>query len=183
MTAPTTTAPLPWPSTRTLAASAALVLVVSGRGDLLFLAGLLAVALGERRSSLAACVALAAVAVRWGTTSAETTTGAVTILGPGVRVGPPLAAVALALAAVALLLSGLGRPRLSRVAAGATAGAVAGGPVAASSAPAIVAGVLAVAVGAALAAGLPRVVPDPSDRLRAAAPAAAVVAIALAAIW
>ena len=156
---------------------------VAGRGDLLFLGALLALGLAERRSSLAALVALVAVAVRWGTTSAETVTGAATTLGPGLRVGPPLAAAALGLAALALLLSGLGAPRLPRLAVGVSAGVVAGGPVAGSSPGAIGIGLVAVAVGAAIALTLPRWVPEPSDRLRATAPVVAAAAVALAAVW
>jgi len=182
-TAPTDAAPLPWPSARTLAASAAVVVAVAGRGDLLLLGLLLAVALAERRSALAALAALAAVSVRWGTTSAETITGAVTTLGPGLRVGPPHAAIALGLAAVALLLAGLGAPRLPRLAAGVAAGVVAGGPIGASAAGAVVVGLLAVAAGAAVSVFLPRLVPEPSDGLRAVAPVLAVLALALAAVW
>ena len=156
---------------------------VAGRGDLLFLGALLALGLAEWRSSLAALLALVAVAVRWGTTSAETITGAATTLGPGLRVGPPLAAAALGLAAVALLLSGLGAPRLPRLAVGVAAGVVAGGPVAGSSAGAVAVGLLAAGVGAALALALPRWVPEPSGRLRATAPVVAAAAVALAAVW
>lgn len=184
MTASTSSVtPLAWPSTRALAASAAVVVAVVGRGDLLFLGALLALALADRRSSVAAVLAMVAVAVRWGTTSAETVAGAVTALGAGVRVGPPLAAAALGLAAVALLLCGLGAPRLPRMAAGVTAGVVAVGPAGSSSAGAIVIGVLAAAAGAALAASLPRLAPEPSDGLRVAAPVVAAAAVALAVVW
>lgn len=168
---------------RTLAATAALVVAVGGRGDLLLLGALLAVALADVRSSLAALLAVAAVSVRWGTTSFETITGAAETLGPSLRVGPPLAAAALGLAAAALLLSGLGAPLLSRLAAGVTAGALAVGPVGASRLGAAAVGLLAVVAGAALAAALPRLVHDPSDRLRVVAPVLAGVALALAAAW
>jgi len=174
---------MPWPSARTVAALAALTLAVSGRGDLVLLGVLLAVALADRRSSTAALLAVAAVVVRWGTTSADTITGAASTLGPGLRVGPPLAAIALGLAALGLLLSGLAAPRWPRLAAGAAAGAVAGGPVAALSAGAFVVGLVAMMAGAALAWLLPRLVPEPSDRLRSAAPALAAAALALAAVW
>ena len=190
MTAPTTRglqasagASLPWPSPRTVAAVAAVAVALAGRGDLLLLGALLAVGLAERRSSLAALLATAAVAVRWGTTSAGTIAGAASTLGPGLRVGPPLAAAALGLAALALLLSGLGAPRLPRLAAGVAAGAVAGGPVAGLSLGAILVGLAAAAAGAALATALPRLVPEPSDRLRSAAPALAAAALVLAVLW
>ena len=166
-----------------VAAAAALAVALVGRGDLLFLGVLLAVALADRRSSLACLLATAAVAVRWGTTSAATVTGAATALGPGIRVGPPLAAAALGLAAAALLLCGLGAPRLPRLAAGVAAGAVLGGPVAGLSTGAIVVGLVAAAAGAALASVLPRLVPEPSDRVRAVAPVLAAVALALAVVW
>lgn len=166
-----------------MAAAAALCVAAAGRGDLLFVGGLLALALADRRSSTAAVGALAAVAVRWGTTSLDTVAGAATTLGPGVRVGPPLAAAALALAALALLLAGLQAPLLPRLAAGATAGAVAVGPVGAGSAGAVVLGLLGVTLGMLLGYALPRLSPEPSDRLRTAAPLAAVAALALAAIW
>ena len=154
-----------------------------GRGDLLLLGVLLAVALADRRSSVAALVATAAVATRWGTTSAESVTGAISTLGPGLRVGPPLAAAAVALAAAALLLSGLGVPLVPRLAAGVAAGAVAGGPVAALTAGAVLLGLVAVAVGGALGVLLPRLVPEPSDELRTVAPVLAAIALALAAVW
>ncbi len=166
-----------------MAAAGALFVALVGRGDLLFLGALLALALADRRSSLAALLAVAAVAARWGTTSLETITGALTTLGPGLRVGPPLAAAALGLAAVSLLIAGLGAPGLPRVAAGVVAGAVAGGPVGAASAGAIVVGVLAVVAGAILSVVLARWVPEPSDRLRTAAPVLAAAALALAVIW
>lgn len=183
MTASAAAAPLPWTSARTLAAAAALCVAAAGRGDLLFLGGLLALALAERRSSIAAVVARAAVAVRWGTTSLDTVTGAATTLGPGIRVGPAQAAAALGVAAVALLLSGLEAPLLPRLAAGATAGAVAVGPIGAASAGAVVLGLLGVLMGMALAYALPRLSAEPGDRLRGSAPVAAVVALVLAAIW
>lgn len=174
---------LAWPSVRTMAAAGAVAVAVAGRGDLLFLGALVAVALADRRSSTAALVATAAAAVRWGTTSAATITGTATTLGPGVRVGPPLASAALALAVVALLLAGLGAPRLPRVAAGVTAGMLAGGPVAGLGPVPIVIGVLAATAGAAIAATLPRWFPEPSDRLRTAAPILAAAALALALVW
>lgn len=166
-----------------MAAAAALCVAAAGRGDLLFLGGLLALALADRRSSTAAVAAACAVAVRWGTTSLDTVTGAATTLGPGVRVGPPLAAAALALAALALLLSGLEQPLLPRLAAGATAGALAVGPVGAASVGAVVLGLLGVILGMLLASALPRLAAHPSDRLRTAAPVAAVAAVAMAVIW
>ena len=177
------TASLPWPSARTLAAAGAIALAVAGRGDLLLAGGLLALALADRRSSVAALLAAAAVAVRWGTTSAATITGAITTLGPGVRVGPAPAAVALGLAAVALLLAGFGAPLLPRLAAGALAGAVAVGPVAAQSAGAVALGAFGVAGGLGAAMLLPRLAPEPSDRLRTSPLVVAAIALALAAIW
>jgi hypothetical protein len=182
VTAPSAAAPLAWPSARTLAAGAALAVAVAGRGDLLFLGGLLAIALADRRSSTAAALAVAAVAVRWGTTSAERVTGALTTLGPGVRVGPPQAAAALGLAALALLLAGARAPLLPRLATGVTAGAVAVGPIGAGRAGSVVLGVLGVALGAALALALPSRL-GRSDRWLRLAPAIALVALALAALW
>jgi len=166
-----------------MAAAAALVVAASGRGDLLFLGGLLSVALADRRSSTTTVLAIAAVAVRWGTTSAEAITGAATSLGPGLRVGPPQAAAALGLAGVALILSSLDAPFLPRLAAGVSAGAVAVGPVAAASAGAVVVGVLGVLSGAALAILAPRWFGEPSERVRRAAMLAAVLALMLAAVW
>lgn len=166
-----------------MAAAAALCVAASGRGDLLFLGGLLALALADRRSSSAAVLAACAVAVRWGTTSLETVTGAASTLGPGMRVGPPQAAAALALAAVALLLAGLEAPLLARLAAGAAAGAVAVGPIGAASAGAVVLGLIGVLLGMLVGYALPRLSAEPSDRLRAAAPVAAVAALVLAVIW
>lgn len=176
-------APLPWPSARTLAAAGAIALGVAGRGDLLLAGALLAVALADRRSSGAALLAAAAVAVRWGTTSTATITGAVTTLGPGVRVGPAPAAAALGLAAVALLLAGFGAPLLPRLAAGALAGTVAVGPVAAQSAGAATLGAIGVTGGLVAAMLLPRLVPEPSDRLRGSPLVVAALALALAAVW
>ncbi|MEO5678115.1 MAG: hypothetical protein ABIS47_00430 [Acidimicrobiales bacterium] len=166
-----------------MAASAALMVAVVGRGDLVFLGVLLALALAERRSSVAALLAVVAVSVRWGTTSAEAINGATTTLGPALRVGPPLAAAALALAATALLLAGLGSPLLVRLAVGATAGALAAGPVGGSSAGSAVVGLLAVVLGAALGAVLPRVLPKSSSGLRLAAPILAGGALAVAVVW
>ena len=177
------TAPLPWPSVRTLAAAAALAVAVSGRGDVLLLGGLLALALAERRSSIAVLVAMAAVAVRWGTTSGGVVTGATTTLGPGLRVGPPIAAAAVGLAAIALILAAIGVPVLPRMAAAVTAGTVAIGPVGATTAVAVILGLLAVLLAVAVALLLPRWMPEPSDRLRAGAPALAVAALVLAAAW
>lgn len=174
---------MPWPSTRALAASAAVAVAVSGRGDLLLLGALLVVALAEWRASIAALLAVVAVAARWGTTSAETVAGAAAAFGPGLRVGPPLAAAALGLAAGGLLLSGVGAPLLSRLAAGVTAGVVVGGPVGGSSAQAIVIGLLAASAGAVLAASLPRLVPEAPDRLRGAAPVVAGAAVLVAVVW
>lgn len=168
---------------RTLAAAAALMVAVGGRGDLLLLGALLAVALADHRSSVAALLAVTAVSLRWGTTSFETITGAAVALGPALRVGPPLAAAALGLAAVALLLSGLGAPLLVRLAAGVAAGAVALGPVGAPRLAPVLVGLVAIVVGAGLAASLPRWAPDPPDRLRIVAPVLAGVALVLAAIW
>lgn len=183
MTALSNAAALPWPSARTLAAGGAIAVALSGRGDLLLVGGLLALALAERRSSVAALVALSAVAVRWGTTSTATITGAVATLGPGVRVGPAPAAVALGLAVLALLMAGFGSPLLPRLAAGAVAGALAVGPVGAQSATAVVLGVLAAAAGVGAAMLLPRLSPEPSDRLRGAPPVLAAAALAMAAVW
>jgi hypothetical protein len=166
-----------------MAAAGALCVAASGRGDLVLLGCLLALAFAERRSSTAVLLAAAAVAVRWGTTSLDTVTGAATTLGPGIRVGPPQAAAAVGLAAVALLLAGLGAPLLPRLAAGATAGALAIGPVGAASAGTVVLGLLGVVLGMLLARALPRLSPEPSDRLRGAAPVAALAALLLAAIW
>lgn len=166
-----------------MAAAAALVVAASGQGDLLFLGGLLAVALAERRASVAALLAVAAVSVRWGTTSAETVTGAATTLGPGVRVGPPLAAAALGLAALALVLAALRAPLLPRLAAGAAAGVVTAGPVGAASAGAVVLGLVGVSFGLLVALALPRWFPEPSERLRGAAPIVGGLALALAAVW
>ena len=164
-------------------AAAALAVAATGRGDLLFLGALLALALADRRASIAALVAVSAVAVRWGTTSAETVTGAATTLGPGIRVGPPQAAAALGLAALALVVASLKAPLLPRLAAGATAGAVAVGPVGAASVGAVALGVLGVGLGLVVALLLPRWFPEPSDRLRGAAPLLAVAALVLAALW
>ena len=175
--------PLPWPSARTLAAAGAIALAVAGRGDLLLAGGLLAVALADRRSSGAALLAAAAVAVRWGTTSTATITGAITTLGPGVRVGPAPAALALGLAAMALFLAGFGAPLLPRLAAGALAGAVAVGPVAAQSAGAVALGAIGVGGGMVVAMLLPRLAPEPSVRLRASPLVVAAAALALAAVW
>jgi hypothetical protein len=183
VTAPTATAPLPLPSVRTLAAAAALAVAVSGRGDVLLLGGLLALAVAERRSSIAVLVAMAAVAVRWGTTSETIITGATSTFGPGIRVGPPAAAAAIGLAALAVVLAAIGVPMLPRLAAAVTATTIVIGPVGASTAGAIVLGALAVALGVGLAMLLPRWMPEPSERLRAGAPVVAAVALALAAVW
>ena len=63
-----------------MAAGAAVAVAVAGRGDLVLLGALLALALAERRSSVAALLAVTAVAVRWGTTSLEAISGATTTL-------------------------------------------------------------------------------------------------------
>jgi hypothetical protein len=173
----------PWPAARTFAAAAALALAVSGRGDLLLLGGLLAIALGRRRSAVTALVAVVAVAVRWGGTSAEAITGTITTLGPGVRLGPPLAALALGLAAAALVLAALATPLLPRLAAVVSAVTFAIGPVAAGTAGAVVLGLLGVVLAGFVALVLPRLVPEPSERLRGAAPVTAALALALAVVW
>lgn len=172
-----------WPSVRTLAAAGALALAMSGRGNLLLLGGLLALALAEPRSSLGAIIATVAAATRWGTTSMESITGAVTTLGPGVRVGPLPAAAALGLAAVALVLAGVGAPLLPRLANGAAAGAIAVGPVVADTVGSAAIGTLGIAIGIGVAVLLPRLIAAPSDRWRNGMLAMAVLSLALAAAW
>ena len=70
-----------------MAAGAALAVAVAGRGDLVLLGALLALALAERRSSVAALLAVTAVAVRWGSTSLEAITGAT--CGPAPAIHDP----------------------------------------------------------------------------------------------
>jgi hypothetical protein len=87
---------------RLAAGGAALLLAATGRGDLLFLAGLLAIALPPATRAVP-LLALAGVGLRWGTTSLPAIVGAQTVLGAAGNVGPAAGAAACWCAAAALV--------------------------------------------------------------------------------
>jgi len=81
------------------------VLAVSSSGELVVLGVLLSVTSGSFAGVVPVVLALAAVALRFGTTSLDAIAGAQSVLGPAASVGPMLAAAASSCAAVALLLA------------------------------------------------------------------------------
>ncbi len=95
---------------RTGAAAAAVVLAVLSRGDLLVLAGLLAV-VAWRPAALALVPACLASAWRWGASSLDALAGAQAVLGPAGLVGPGAgAASSWVVAATIVLASPAERP-------------------------------------------------------------------------
>ena len=112
---------------RLMAAAAAVVLALAGRGSVLVLGGLLAVVAASRLASVSAVVAAVAVQLRWGTASLSAVAGGQAVLGPAVALGSTRAAAAMALAALTVALLAP-RPAVLAVAVGVVAGAVAAGP-------------------------------------------------------
>jgi hypothetical protein len=89
---------------RAAALAAALVLALLGRGDVVALAGLLAVGAWRPLPALAVVSVLLSTAWRWSSTALEDIAGAQSVLGPAGLVDPPTAAAAAWLGAAALVL-------------------------------------------------------------------------------
>jgi len=90
---------------RAAALTAALVLAVLSRGDVIALAVLLAVGTWRPLPTVAIVSALGATAWRWSSTGLDDITGAQAVLGPAGVVDPPLAAVAAWVSALAIVLA------------------------------------------------------------------------------
>lgn len=128
----------PWTvvAVRLGAAAGAAVLAGTSTGSMVVAAALLAVALSDRRSAIAAGLVIAAVAVRFGTTTFDELAPLQSVLGSAVRIGPAAGAASAWLCMVALVLAagqvpgdvrfGLGR-HLPALASGTLAAAVAVG--------------------------------------------------------
>lgn len=169
----------PDPSTGQLglaALAAAAALAATSSGDVVLLAVLLGLAAGDLTAGVTAALALAALAVRWGSTSLDAIAGAQAVLGAGGLVGPAAAVAAAWAAAAALVLAP--RREWQAVAFGAAAAVCVAGPSIAGPGDAAVrgAGVMA-GIGTALALG--RRVPVPARRRAALGSAAAALALAL----
>jgi hypothetical protein len=172
---------------RLVAGGAAAALVVSGRGDAALLAAALAMAAWTPWAAAGAGAAVAAIAVRWGTSDLAAIGGATGALGPAIRVGPTTAALACVLAGLALVAAAFDLAHGPAAGAGrATLGAGAAlafvGPTAvATTATAVLAGVVLVALSIGCALGGRRL-----GAVRAAGPlslALALSALAIAASW
>jgi hypothetical protein len=155
------------PQLREAAAAGAFVLVLTGRGDVFLLAGLLGLVAWERRAAATALAAAAALLARWGTSSLPALAGAQSVLGPALVVEPLLDAVAVVSAAAALVLIAPSGP-LGLV-FGAAAGVVVAGPSWAT-VPGALVRLVAIAAGAAAVWCLGPRLPE---RARQAAPALA----------
>lgn len=156
-------------------AAAATVLALAATGDVLLLALLLGVAAATRWSLIAAVGAGLSVLSRWGTTSLAALAGAQHVLGPGLTVGPPRAAAASGLAAVALVVAP-GAPA-SAPAFAATAALLVAGPAVTTSGGA---GDLAIRAGATVLALALTLAARRWAPPRLAGPAAAALGIAAA---
>lgn len=148
---------------RLAAAAAAGAVAVTSAGDGFVVAALLGVATTPL-AGLAAGLAMAATAARWGSSDLGAIAGDQDVLGAAVAVGPVPAAASSALAGVAvvLLVAAAGDrsgPRLAvAVAAGAAAAGLVAGPAPTSAADlAVRAGAVVLAVGLALLASRPAV--------------------------
>ena len=86
-------------------AVAAAVLALTSTGSMVVAAVLLGVAAGDRRTALAALLAVTAVAVRFSTASFDEVAGIQSVLGTAGTVGPATAAASAWLAAGAVLLA------------------------------------------------------------------------------
>ena len=93
---------------RAPAAAAAAALALTSSGEVVLLAALLCVAGADAMASAATVLALAALAVRWGSTSLDAISGAQAVLGPGGAVGSVAEVLVVWAAAAALVL---GAPR------------------------------------------------------------------------
>lgn len=115
------------------AAAGAGVLALTSTGSMVVAAALLGVAVGDRRSLIAVFLAVAAVAVRFATTSFDDLAGIQSVLGSAVEVGPATGAASAWAAAAAVVLAaaplrpGSAVAGVSAVAAGAFAAAIAAG--------------------------------------------------------
>ncbi|MGQ0616196.1 MAG: hypothetical protein ACT4PW_04270 [Acidimicrobiia bacterium] len=96
------------PADRVALLAGATAVVVASQGDVVLLAMALVVGLRRPSATVAAAGALAATAVRWGTTSLDGIAGAQSVLGPGAVTGPTLAIASAWSAAAALLLAAPG---------------------------------------------------------------------------
>ena len=159
------------------AVAAATALAGTSSGDVVLLAVLLGLAAGDLTAGVCAALALAALAVRWGSTSLDAIAGAQAVLGAGGLVGPAAAVAAAWAAGAALVLAP--RREWQTVAFGAASAVCVAGPSIAGFGDAVVrvAGVTA-GVGAALVLG--RRVPAPARARAALGSAAAALALALA---
>jgi hypothetical protein len=90
---------------RAAALTAAVVLALLSRGDVIVLAVLLAVGAWRPLPAAAVVSALAAAAWRWSSTALEDIAGAQAVLGPAGVVDPPTSATAAWLGAVAIVLA------------------------------------------------------------------------------
>lgn len=162
---------------RSAAGVGAAALTLTSSGEVVLLAALLGLAAGELMAAVVAMLATGAVALRWGTTSLEAITGAQSVLGPGVTVGPIAAVAATWCAAAALVLV---RVRgWGALVFGITAGLVAVGPGPGTLDLALLRGGAAV-FGAALAMGAQRWAPPASRAVALGLAAGAVVLAVLA---
>ena len=91
---------------RDAVAIAVLAVLVATRGDAIAVGLLLGLVAGRLRPALGAGLALAAVSVRWGSTSLEAIAGAQAVLGPAGITGGVADVAAVWLAGVSLLLAG-----------------------------------------------------------------------------
>lgn len=96
------------PADRVAFLAGATAVAVASQGDVVLLAVALVVGLRRPLATAAAAGALAATAVRWGTTSLDGIAGAQSVLGPGAVTGPTLAIASVWTAAAALLLAAPG---------------------------------------------------------------------------
>ena len=118
---------------RLAAATTALVLAVSSRGDAIGLAVALGLSAWRPAPAIAVAGALTATSWRWGSSSLEAISGAQAVLGPAGWVGPPLAATGSWLAAAAIVAAcpsraARGQRLLAALASGAAAAVVVAGP-------------------------------------------------------
>jgi len=90
---------------RAAALTAAVLLAVLSRGDVIVLAALLALGAWRPLPAIAVAGALAATAWRWSSTALEDIAGAQAVLGPAGFVDPPAAAVAAWFGALAIVLA------------------------------------------------------------------------------
>lgn len=93
---------------RLIAATSAVVLALSSKGDITILVTLLAFVSHERKSTLGILAVGASVVFRYGTSSLEALAGAQSVLGPAGLVGPTGLALSAWLGSLCLLCAGFG---------------------------------------------------------------------------